>query len=79
MQQSLWKLVKKEQVDEVLRIKNDFFTGKEASQFLGMPHSHITNLMSQKLILPYEFGIKNTIKLFKKKDVFDLKEKGYGY
>lgn len=75
----IWKLVKKEQVDEVLRIKNDFFTGKEASQFLGMPHSHITNLMSQKLILPYEFGIKNTIKLFKKKDVFDLKEKGYGY
>ena len=75
----LYKLVKKEQVDAVLTIKREFFTGKEASDFLGMPHSHITNLVAQKLITPTEFGTKNTVKLFRKTDVFQLKENGYGY
>ena len=75
----LYKLVKKEQVDAVLMIKTEFFTGKEASDCLGMHHSHITNLVTQKLITPTEFGTKDTVKLFRKTDVFQLKEKGYGY
>ncbi|MHA3060761.1 TniQ family protein [Acinetobacter sp. ANC 4636] len=75
----IWKLVKKEDIYKILEIKKDFFTGKEASDFLGMPHSHITNLVSQNLISPYAFGSKNIVKLFKKTDVFYLKEKGYGY
>lgn len=75
----LYKLVKKEQVDAVLTIKKEFFTGKEASDFLGMPHSHITNLVTQKLITPTEFGTTNIVKLFRKNEVYQLKEKGYGY
>lgn len=75
----LYKLVKKEQVDAILKIKSEFFTGKEASDFLGMPHSHITNLVAQNLIAPTEFGSKDTVKLFRKTDVYQLKEKGYGY
>lgn len=37
----LYEFVKKEHVDEVLTIKREFFTGKEASDFLGMPHTRI--------------------------------------
>ena len=38
-----WKLVQQKDVDEVLKLKETYMTGAEASKLLGMPHSHITN------------------------------------
>ncbi|MCA4791195.1 TniQ family protein [Acinetobacter towneri] len=57
-----WKLINKNELTEVLKLKDEFITGAEASTLLGMPHSHITNLQSQGLIKPYYFG-KNEKKI----------------
>ena len=69
-----WKLINKNELTEVLKLKDEFITGAEASTLLGMPHSHITNLQSQGLIKPYYFG-KNEkkIRLFNIKDILSLK------
>lgn len=69
-----WKLINKNELTEVLKLKEEFITGAEASTLLGMPHSHITNLQSQGLIKPYYFG-KNEkkIRLFNIKDILSLK------
>lgn len=65
-----WKLIKHNELAEVLKLKEDFITGAEASAFLGMRHSHITNLQSQGLIKPYYFGKEDKkVRLFNKKEV----------
>lgn len=69
-----WKLIKKNELAEVLKLKEDFITGAEASALLGMCHSHITNLQSQRLIKPYYFGkTEKKIRLFNIKDILSLK------
>ncbi|MCH7332135.1 TniQ family protein [Acinetobacter modestus] len=69
----LWRLVSKQQVEKVLKIKEIYFTGVEASKFLGMQSSHVTNLASQEIITPVYLGKGPKIRLFKKEDIFALK------
>ncbi len=64
-----WKLVQQKDVDEVLKLKETYMTGAEASKLLGMPHSHITNLQIQGLIQPIYLGTGTPIRLFKRSDV----------
>lgn len=64
-----WKLVQQKDVNEVLKLKETYMTGTEASKFLGMPHSHITNLHTQGLIQPIYLGTGTPIRLFKRSDV----------
>ncbi|WP_343597727.1 hypothetical protein [Acinetobacter sp.] len=69
-----WKLVRQKEVDEVLKLKETYMTGAEASKLLGMPHSHITNLQAQDIIQAYYLGNSEyRIRLFKTKDVMKLK------
>ncbi|MDC5519548.1 TniQ family protein [Acinetobacter baumannii] len=70
----LWRLVSKQQVEEVLKIKENYFTGVEASKFLGMQNSHVTNLASQEIITPIYLGKGPKIRLFKKEDIFAIKD-----
>ncbi|MDC4990927.1 TniQ family protein [Acinetobacter baumannii] len=70
----LWRFVSKQQVEEVLKIKEKYFTGVEASKFLGMQSSHVTNLVSQEIITPVYLGKGPKIRLFKKEDIFTLKD-----
>lgn len=68
-----WKLIRKNELAEVLKLKKDFITGAEASALLGMRHSHITNLTNQGLIRPYYFGNDNRkVRLFRKIEVLKL-------
>lgn len=68
-----WKLIRKNELAEVLKLKEDFVTGAEASALLGLPHSHITNLQNQGLIKPYYLGdTEKKVRLFKKTDVLKL-------
>lgn len=68
-----WKLVKKRQLDEIIKLKEAYLTGAEASSLLGMRHSHITNLQKQGIIIPYYFGkTDKKIRLFKKSDVLNF-------
>lgn len=68
-----WRLVKRDQLNEILKLKEEYLTGAEASNILGMPHSHITNLQKQKLIKPYYMGkTDHKIRLFKREDVLIL-------
>ena len=65
-----WKLIRKNELAEVLKLKEDFVTGAEASALLGLPHSHITNLQNQGLIKPYYLGdTEKKVRLFKKIEV----------
>lgn len=69
-----WKLIKQNELAEVLKLKEDFITGAEASALLGMRHSHITNLQSQRIIKPHYFGkAEKKIRLFNIKDILSLK------
>lgn len=69
-----WKLVKKSQLDEIIKLKEEYLTGAEASLYLGMRHSHITNLQTQGLIEAHYFGKTDIkIRLFKKDDINKLK------
>lgn len=69
-----WKLVKQNELKEVLKLKEEYVTGAEASEILGMNHNHITNLQSQGLITSYWLGKTDTkIRLFKRSDVIKLK------
>jgi hypothetical protein len=69
-----WKLVKKSQLDEIIKLKEAYLTGAEASTLLGMRHSHITNLQAQGLIKPYYFGkTDKKIRMFKKIDIYQIK------
>lgn len=71
-----WKLVKKTQLDEIIKLKEEYLTGAEASTLLGMRHSHITNLQTQGIITPYYFGKTDVkIRLFKKSDVLKFIQK----
>ena len=72
-----WKLVRQEEVDEVLKLKETYMTGAEASKLLGMPHSHITNLQTQGLIQPIYLGTGTPIRLFKRSDVLRIKAQGH--
>ncbi|WP_252152071.1 helix-turn-helix domain-containing protein [Acinetobacter wuhouensis] len=70
-----WKLVQQKEVDEVLKLKETYMTGAEASKLLGMPHSHITNLHTQGLIQPIYLGKRTPIRLFKRSDVQRIKRR----
>lgn len=68
-----WKLINKNELTEVLKLKEEFITGAEASHLLGMRHSHITNLQNQGIIKPYYFGKDDKkVRLFNKKEVLKL-------
>lgn len=68
-----WKLVKKIKLDEIIKLKEAYLTGAEASSLLGMRHSHITNLQTQGLIEAHYFGkADKKIRLFKRSDVLKL-------
>ncbi|MDH2520669.1 TniQ family protein [Acinetobacter baumannii] len=70
-----WRLIKKSELNEVLKLKDEYITGAEASKLLGMRHSYITNLQKQQLIKPYYMGKNDKkIRLFKRKDVLKLKD-----
>ena len=65
-----WKLIPREELSEVLKLKEVYMTGTEASALLGMRHSHITNLQKQGLIKPHYFGkTDKKVRLFKKIEV----------
>ena len=69
-----WKLVKKSQLNEIIKLKKEYLTGAEASSLLGMRHSHITNLQTQGLIKAHYFGKTDIkIRLFKIDDINKLK------
>ncbi|GEM_PF-3535528 len=72
------KYVHKDILTEIKNLKEKYFTGVEASKYLGMPHQHITNLHSQGLIEAYFFGNEKKVRLFLKTDVYTLKSK-YGF
>ncbi|MDD9320136.1 hypothetical protein M0O54_08365, partial [Acinetobacter lactucae] len=64
--------------NEVLKLKDEYITGAEASMLLGMRHSYITNLQKQRLIKPYYMGKNDkNIRLFKREDVQKLKDSNY--
>lgn len=68
-----WRLIKKSELDQVIKLKEEYLTGAEASALLGMRHSHITNLQKQELIKPYYMGkTDKKIRLFKRSDVLKL-------
>ena len=67
------KYVQRDALTNIKILKEQYFTGVEASKFLGMPHQHITNLQSQGLIQAFYFGTENKIRLFLKKDVYSIK------
>lgn len=69
------KYVQKDILTEIKKLKQKYFTGVEASKYLGMSHQHITNLHSQGLIEAYFFGNENKVRLFLKTDVYALKSK----
>ncbi|WP_151810624.1 TniQ family protein [Acinetobacter bereziniae] len=73
-----WHFIEKNELNEVLKLKKKYLTGTEASTLLGMHKSHVTNLESQGLIEPVYLGTPKIIKLFKRKDIINLKELGYG-
>lgn len=65
-----WKLIYKNELNEVLDLKEEFITGAEASSLLGMSHSHVTNLQKQGLIKPHYFGkTDKKVRLFNKNEV----------
>lgn len=69
-----WKLIRKSELNEVLKLKEEYVTGAEASTILGMKHSHITNLHTQSLIKAYYMGKTDIkIRLFRRDDVLKLK------
>ncbi|ENV44917.1 TniQ family protein [Acinetobacter schindleri] len=68
-----WKLIKKNELAKILKLKEEYVTGAEASTLLGMRHSHITNLQNQDLITPYYLGkTDKKVRLFKKVDILKL-------
>ncbi|MFW1859396.1 TniQ family protein [Acinetobacter defluvii] len=68
-----WKLINKNELTEVLKLKEEYVTGAEASILLGMRHSHITNLQNQNLIRPYYLcKTDKKVRLFKKVDILKL-------
>ncbi|MEQ1370276.1 TniQ family protein [Acinetobacter schindleri] len=70
-----WKLIPREELSEVLKLKEIYMTGTEASRLLGMRHSHITNLQKQGLIHPYYLGKTDSkIRLFKRDDVIRIRD-----
>jgi hypothetical protein len=69
-----WKLIPREEFSEVVKLKEVYMTGAEASKLLGMRHSHITNLQKQGLIHPYYLGkIDTKIRVFKRDDIIRIK------
>lgn len=68
-----WKLINKNELTEVLKLKEEYVTGAEASTLLGMRHSNITNLQNLGIIKPYYLGKEDKkIRLFNKKEVLKL-------
>ena len=67
-----WRLIRRSQLDKVIKLKEEYLTGAEASKLLDMPHSHITNLQKQNLIQPVYLGTQNTVRLFRRVDVLKL-------
>ena len=67
-----WRLIRRSQLNKVIKLKEEYLTGAEASKLLDMPHSHITNLQKQNLIQPVYLGTKNTVRLFRRADVLKL-------
>ena len=74
-----WQSFSKKQFNQVLEIKKEFFTASEATSYLDMHRTHITNLVTRGLIKPYFYGNHHySIRLFKIKDVENLLHSGYG-
>lgn len=69
------KFVNKDDLIKIKELKNNYFTGAEASKHLNMPHQHITNLVKRGIIAPYYLGSRKRIRLFLKVDVYALKNK----
>lgn len=67
------RYIQRETLTNIKILKEQYFTGVEASKYLGMPHQHITNLQSQGLIQAYYLGTENKVRLFLKKDVYSIK------
>lgn len=67
------KYVQKVNLTKIQELRKHYFTGVEASNYLGMSHQHITNLQTQGLIQAFYLGSKNKIRLFLKKDVYAIK------
>lgn len=72
-----WKLVKTSKLNAVMKLRETYMTGAEASAFLGMHHSHISNLQKQGIIKPDYLGNPEPIRLFRRDDVSQLKNLGY--
>ncbi len=72
-----WKMVKTSKLNAVIELRKTYMTGAEASAFLGMHHSHISNLQKQGIIKPDYLGSPEQIRLFKRDDVSKLKKLGY--
>jgi len=60
-----WKLVQQKDVDEVLKLKETYMTGAEASKLLH----------TQGLIQPIYLGTGTPIRLFKRSDVQRIKRR----
>ncbi|MDO6646512.1 TniQ family protein [Acinetobacter guillouiae] len=74
-----WRSFSKKQFNQVVEIKKEFFTASEATSYLDMHRTHITNLVTRGLIKPYFYGNHHySIRLFKIKDVENLLNTGYG-
>lgn len=71
----IYKYVSHSELNNINNLRKNYFTGAEASKYLGMPHQHITNLNSQGLIKAYHFGQAKKIRLFLKTDVYAIKPK----
>ena len=54
----IYKYVSHSELNNINNLRKNYFTGAEASKYLGMPHQHITNLNSQELIKSYYFEQK---------------------
>lgn len=71
----IYKYVSYSELNNINNLRKNYFTGAEASKYLGMPHQHITNLNSQGLIKAHYFGQEKKIRLFLKSDVYAIKPK----
>lgn len=68
-----WKLINKNELTEVLKLKEEYITGAEASTLLGMRHSHITNLQKIGIMKPHYLGKGDKkVRLFKKEDILKI-------
>lgn len=70
---SAWRLVSKESVNRILKLKEDYMTGKEAGIYLGIHSTHMRNLHRKGIVEPTLLKGRRKMYLYLRSDVENLK------